>query len=47
MIVRMDQLIAQFAAEQFDCAIGDYLVGIHVGGGAGAGLKNIHNKMLI
>ncbi len=47
VIVGMDQFFAALAAEQFDGAIGDDLVGVHVGRGAGAGLENIEHKFRV
>jgi hypothetical protein len=44
VVVGMNQFFAPFAAEQLDGAVGDHLVGVHVGGGAGAGLENVQHK---
>ena len=40
-------LAAEFAAEDFDGAVGDDLVGVHVGLGAGAGLPDDEGEMIV
>ncbi len=47
VVVGMDEFAAALAAEQFDGAIGDDLVGVHVGRGAGAGLENIQDEFAV
>ncbi len=48
MIVGMHRLLgAEFAAQHFIGAIGDHLVEVHVGLGAGAGLPDHQRKMII
>src|SRR5208337_1358305 len=47
VVIGMDELAAAMAAEQFHGAIGDDLVGIHVGRSAGAGLENIQDKFAV
>ena len=47
VVVGMNRFVAAFAAEHFDGAIGDDLVGVHVGRGAGAGLENIHDELVV
>ena len=44
VVVGMNQFFAAFAAEQLDGPVGDHLIGVHVGRGAGAGLKNVQHK---
>ncbi|MOA13766.1 hypothetical protein D3C78_1338290 [compost metagenome] len=41
VVVRVDRLSQQAAGEG-----GDHFVGVHVGAGAGAGLEDIHRKMV-
>ena len=47
VVIGMHGFITAFAAEDFNRAIGDDLVGIHVRGSAGAGLENIHDKLVV
>ena len=48
VIVGMNRLLgAEFAAQQFVGAIGDHLVEVHVGLGAGAGLPDHQRKMIV
>ncbi len=47
VVIGMDQFFAALATEQFNGAIGDDLVGIHVGRSAGAGLENIQDKFAV
>ena len=48
MIVRMNRLLrAEFAAQQFVGAVGDHLVEVHVGLGAGPGLPHHQRKMIV
>ena len=47
VVIGMDQFFAALAAEQFNGAIGDDLVGIHIRRGAGAGLENIQDKFAV
>jgi len=47
VVIGMDQLPAALAAEQFPGAIGDDLVGVHVGRSAGAGLENIQDELAV
>ncbi len=44
VVVRMHQLFAAFAAEEFDGAVGNDFVGVHVGRGARPGLENIEDE---
>jgi len=46
VVVGMNGFIAALAAEEFDGAIGDDLIRVHVRGGAGAGLENIHDELV-
>ncbi len=46
MVVRVNRrLVAFLAAEQLVGAVGDHLVGVHVGGRAGTGLEDIDGKL--
>ncbi|MFO0768317.1 MAG: hypothetical protein U0231_16380 [Nitrospiraceae bacterium] len=45
MVIGMDELAASRTAQQLGSPVGNDFVGIHVRGGAGAGLKNIHRKL--
>jgi hypothetical protein len=36
-----------FAAQQLDSAVGDDLVGVHIGRGAGAGLEDIDRELVV
>ncbi|MBS1271583.1 MAG: hypothetical protein MAGBODY4_00715 [Candidatus Marinimicrobia bacterium] len=47
VIVGMDRFFAHFSAEDLRRDVGDNLVGIHVGGGAAAGLKNVEDELII
>ena len=47
VVVRMNRFVAAFAAEDLAGAVGDHLVRVHVGGGAGTGLENIHHKLMV
>src|SRR5262249_55401746 len=47
VVVGMDRWIAASAAEQFGGAVGDDLVGVHVGGRSGARLKDIDDKLVV
>ena len=48
VIVGMDRLLrSQLAAEKLVRAVGDHLVGVHVGLGAGAGLPDREGKMIV
>src|ERR1700758_2636665 len=47
VVVRMNRFVAAFAAEDFDGAIGDHFVGVHVGRGAGTGLENVHHELRV
>ena len=49
VVVRMNGLRVgeAVAAAEFDGPIGDHLVDVHVGRGAGAGLKDIHRKLVV
>ena len=48
VIVRMDRALrAQLTAQQLVRAIGDHLVGVHIGLGAGAGLPNHEWKVIV
>src|SRR5712692_5152049 len=47
MIVGVDLAVAAGATQQFAGMIGDDLVGVHVGGGAGASLKNIKHEVAV
>ena len=48
MVVGMDGLLAaQLAAEGFDRPVGDHLVDVHVGLGAGAGLPDPQGELAI
>ena len=48
MVVRVDGVTgAAFAAEHLDCAVGDHLVGVHVGRGAGAGLEDVDDELVV
>ncbi|MNU66989.1 hypothetical protein D3C71_563160 [compost metagenome] len=47
MIIRVKAgIIAFFVAKQFQRAVGDDLIGIHVGRGAGSALNFIHHELL-
>jgi len=47
MVVRMDAVFAQPAAQQLGGPVGDHLVGIHIMAGAGAGLEGLHHKLIV
>lgn len=48
MVIRVKaSIIAFFVSEQFERTVGDDLVGIHVGGGAGSALNFIHHELLM
>ena len=48
VLVRMQVLVlAALVAEQLQRAIGDDLVGIHVGGGAGAALNHVDDELVV
>src|ERR1041385_3830483 len=47
MIVWMNRAIAALAAKNFTSAVGDHLVGVHVCGSPGAGLKNVDDKLIV
>src|SRR5437763_17144456 len=47
MVIRMDLAGAKRATNEFASAIGNDLVGIHIGRSARTGLKNIQDKMAI
>jgi hypothetical protein len=48
VVIGVDRPIdSSFAAEKFVGPIGNHLVGIHVGGGAGARLKDVEYKLII
>ena len=48
MIIRVDRAFRpDIAAQDFDRAIGDDFIGVHIGAGAGAGLENVHREMSI
>ena len=38
-------LAAYFAAGKFDCPVGDYFIGIHIGGGGTAGLEDVDGEV--
>src|SRR5439155_17478838 len=47
VVVRVHFAGATRAPQQFTGAIGDDLVGVHVGRGAGTGLKNIEDEVVV
>ena len=47
VVVGMDPLLARRRAEKLGGAIGDHLVGVHVGAGAGAGLEDVDHEVLV
>ncbi len=47
VVVGMDAFASSFFSQKLQRAVGDDLVGVHVGGSAGTGLKNIHDKFLV
>ena len=48
VVVGMNRLLAaHFAAEHLDCAVGDHLIGVHVGLGAGAGLPHDQREVVV
>ena len=48
VVVRMDgRFRSDDAADAFDSAVGNHLVGVHVGGGAGAGLIDVHYELVV
>ena len=48
MVIRVHwRLATHFTPQNFNGTIGNDLVGIHIGGGAGPCLKNIHRKLFI
>ncbi|MNY81819.1 hypothetical protein D3C86_2235890 [compost metagenome] len=48
MLVRVQVLVlALLMAEQFERAVGDHLVGVHVGRGAGAALNHIDDELVV
>ena len=47
MVQRMHQrVIAPGSAQQFDGAVGDDLIHVHVGGGASSALQSVHRKLI-
>ncbi len=47
VVVGVDEFFAALAAEEFGGAIGDDFVGVHVGGGAGAGLEDVDDEVVV
>src|SRR5438094_7455012 len=47
VVVGMHQFVALPTAEQFRRSICDHLVGVHIRGGAGTGLKNVHHELRV
>ncbi len=49
VIVGMDRLLdaEPVPAAELDCPVGDHFVGVHVAGGAGAGLKDVDGKLVV
>ena len=48
VVVGMDRCLrAHLATQQLDGAVGDDLVGVHVGGGPRAGLEDVERKMIV
>ena len=47
VVVGMDLFAAALAAHQLDGAVGDDLIGVHVGRGAGAGLENVQHEFAV
>ena len=48
MVVRMAVgVFALFVAEQLERPVGDHLVGVHVGRGAGASLHHVHDELFV
>ncbi len=47
MIVGVDDAVADFVAQQFRGAVGDHLVGVHIRGGARAGLEDIDRELVV
>ena len=43
----MYQFVAFATAQQFHRSICDHLVGVHIRGSAGTGLKNVHHEMRV
>ena len=47
MVVGVNRLLGtDFAAQRFDGEVGDDLVDVHIGGGAGPGLEDVDGKVL-
>ena len=47
MVVGVDERVAAPTAVQLARPVGDHLVGIHVGRGAGAGLEDVDDKLVV
>ncbi len=47
MVVRVDQLAAEFSAQDLGRAVGDDLVGVHVGRGPGTGLEDVDDEVRV
>ncbi len=47
VVVRVNHLRADLAAQKLRGPVGDHLVGVHVGGGAGAGLEDVHHELIV
>jgi hypothetical protein len=43
----MDFLAAAIFSNQFEGAIGNHLISVHISGGARSGLKNVDNKLFV
>ncbi len=47
MVVRVDPVFAQLAAQDLGGPVGDHLVGVHIVAGAGAGLERVDDELVI
>ncbi len=47
VVVGVDELGGALAAQQLRSAVGDDLIGVHVGGSAGAGLEDIDDELIV
>jgi hypothetical protein len=48
MVVGVDHVVAALVqAQVLQRTVGDHLVGVHVGGGAGAALDHVHHELLV
>ena len=48
MVVRVNQAVIAFCSpQQFDGPVRDHLIGVHVGGSAGAALDRVDDKLVV